>query len=175
LADEIDPLTLLARDGTEEEVRARAAKGLPPDGGAEALWMAAAWLRPAVVRILLDAGVFAGAAKHHGATALAAAFQRGFTRDGCEIAEVLLSRGADINHADAIGWTALHHAAWCAQPAIVAFLLERGARSDLIDREGKTALDLAHGRTYNDYRDMSDSSNPPEADYLAVERLLRES
>ena len=174
MADGIDPLTLLARDGTEDEVRACAAKGLPADGGAAALWMAAAWLRPGVIRTLLDAGVAAGAVSRDGATALHVAFDRGFTSSGREVADLLLSHGADIDHADDAGRTALHDAAWCAQPAVVGFLLERGARVDLVDRDGKTALDLARSRSYNDYRDMFDNSHPPEADYLAVEGLLRE-
>ena len=174
MADGIDPLTLLARDGTEDEVRACAAKGLPNDSGAQALWMAAAWRRPAVIRILLDAGVAAGAVTRGGDTALQAAFQNGFTSVGRDIADLLLSRGASIDQVDDAGRTALHDAAWCAQPAVVGFLLERGARVDLVDRDGKTALDLARSRSYNDYRDMFDNSHPPEADYLAVERLLRE-
>ena len=173
MADDIDPLMLLARDGTENEVRACAAKGLPADGGAAALWMAAAWLRPGVIRILLDAGVAAGAVSRDGATALHVAFDRGFTSGAREVADLLLSRGADIDQADASGWTPLHHAAWRAEPAVVGFLLEHGARIDLVDRKGKTALDLACGRSYNDFRDMHDNSHPPEGDYLAVERLLR--
>jgi hypothetical protein len=174
VAEEIDPLMLLARDGSEDDVRARLKNGLPADGGAEALWMAAAWQRSAVVRILLDAGVPAGATCRDGRFALQAAFQSGFTAAARDVAQLLLARGADVDQADDLGCTALHDPAWRARVDVVRFLLAHGARVDLADHEGKTALELARGRSYDDYCDMFDNRHPPEADYAEVERLLRD-
>jgi ankyrin repeat protein len=174
VAEALDRLMLLARDGTEDEVRACADAGLPADGGAAALWMAATWQRPDVVRILLDAGVRPGAVTRDGATALHAAFQSGFNADGRAVADLLLERGAAIDHANDIARTALHDAAWKANIDVVRFLLDRGARVGLVDFEGKTARELASGRSYNDLCDTFDNRHPPEADYIEVERMLRE-
>ena len=46
------------------------------------------------------------------------------------------------------GWTALHHAANYIHPKIVKLLLEAGARTDLTNHAGQTALDMAR-RTNN--------------------------
>lgn len=64
-----------------------------------------------------------------------------------EIVEHLLDHGADINHADADGRTALSVAALCAprNPGVnvVQTLLERGASVDHKDKEGMTPLLVA--------------------------------
>jgi ankyrin repeat protein len=51
-----------------------------------------------------------------------------------------LAAGADVNLADAQGWTPLHFAAQAQSPAIVALLLEKGATVDVPDRHGNTPL-----------------------------------
>lgn len=64
-----------------------------------------------------------------------------------EIVDHLLDYGADINHADADGRTALSVAALCAPRtpgvSVVSTLLERGATVDHKDKEGMSPLLVA--------------------------------
>lgn len=65
-----------------------------------------------------------------------------------EIVEHLLDNGANVNHADADGRTALSVAALCAPSnhgyaTVVSILLDRGASVDHQDREGMTPLLVA--------------------------------
>ena len=57
--------------------------------------------------------------------------------------EALLTKGADIDAADEMGWTALHNAAWRGHDAVVKRLLLSGADMNRADRNGATALMLA--------------------------------
>ncbi len=59
-----------------------------------------------------------------------------------DIAELLLSYGADINAGEG-KTTALHGAVLFGQKAMVLWLLEHGAQANLTDFEGKTPLRLA--------------------------------
>lgn len=59
----------------------------------------------------------------------------------------LLDEGADINRADNNGaWTPLMCAAYYGFPEAAALLLERGARRDLRNTGGQTAMDCARGQ-----------------------------
>lgn len=62
-----------------------------------------------------------------------------------EIARQLLAAGADIDHVNARGYTALMLAASIdfGDSAMMALLLQQGARADIKGPSGKTALDLA--------------------------------
>lgn len=62
--------------------------------------------------------------------------------DNAELAELILSRGADVN-AGAGGNTALHGAAMMGQTRMTKWLLEHGADPEAVDYEGKTALQRA--------------------------------
>ncbi len=55
----------------------------------------------------------------------------------------LLTNGADPRIADGSGNTALHHAARCTDPALVATLLDTGAERDAINSEGHSPLAIA--------------------------------
>lgn len=63
------------------------------------------------------------------------------------IVETLIAHGADINHVNSAGETALHYLIkelYCAtSDACMAILLKHGARLDLADNNGQTPLDLA--------------------------------
>ena len=60
------------------------------------------------------------------------------------LVKVLLDDGADINHQNVHGWTALHQAAYANLPQLARLLLDRGARTDLEARgEGGTPLTVA--------------------------------
>jgi ankyrin repeat protein len=61
-----------------------------------------------------------------------------------EVAEVLLSKGADINQVDHSGRTALIYAAQFRQKDIVELLVEKGADLEVRDdNDGATALEWA--------------------------------
>jgi deoxycytidylate deaminase len=54
-----------------------------------------------------------------------------------------MDSGADINCCNYLGWSALMYAAFLGCTATVVFLLENGAREDLVDWYGRKALCLA--------------------------------
>lgn len=56
-----------------------------------------------------------------------------------------LDRGADVNALDGRGMTALHRAADRGFDTVVQYLAERGAKLDIKDQDGRTALDVANG------------------------------
>jgi ankyrin repeat protein len=62
-------------------------------------------------------------------------------RDGdAEKARSELAAGADVNAADAHGWTPLHFAAQAQSASVVQLLLERGGNVHASDAHGNTAL-----------------------------------
>ena len=68
------------------------------------------------------------------------------------LVELLLARGADVGHANAHGWTALHQAAYSGLPALARMLLDAGAAVDTSARgDGGTPMIVAlfwgHGQT----------------------------
>lgn len=117
----------------------------------------AAWTNAVEIgRILLDHGAEVEAATRVGASAL----QYAAAQDHREFAELLVSRGAQVNfqeiqprnqfgHIDkptvANGCTALHYAVKHGQVAMVRWLLERGADMDLLDVWGQSPRDSLTG------------------------------
>jgi ankyrin repeat protein len=67
--------------------------------------------------------------------------------DADKIAAIQFSveQGVDINAVDGNGQTALHIAAGQSSERIVAALVERGAKLDIKDQQGRTPLDVAMG------------------------------
>eukprot|EP00439_Symbiodinium_sp_Y106_P069844 s742_g12.t1 len=61
-----------------------------------------------------------------------------------EIVQLLLEAGAQVNSAD--GWTALMYASSKGHAHVTQLLLEGGSQMDVVNGEGRTALDLAHSR-----------------------------
>ena len=59
--------------------------------------------------------------------------------------ELCLKAGADVNAQDSRGQTALYGAAEKGYDKVVKYLAEHGAKLDMKDRQGKTALDAAIG------------------------------
>lgn len=59
-----------------------------------------------------------------------------------DIAELLLNQGADINAGEG-GNPALHGAVFFGQTSMVAWLLSKGARTDLDNYQGKKPLEIA--------------------------------
>jgi ankyrin repeat protein len=103
-----------------------------------------------IAKFLVDHGAPINSQTQDGMTPLTSAAYRGAK----DVVDYLLSKGADVNHRAADGRTALIAAAQFDRTAatarqhdvglqIVESLLKAGARKDLVDRLGKTAVDHA--------------------------------
>ncbi|XP_008215505.1 ankyrin repeat domain-containing protein 50 isoform X1 [Nasonia vitripennis] len=79
------------------------------------------------------------ATDRHGQTALNLAARHGYS----DVVKVLLTAGANVDHADCDGWTALRAAAWGGHTKVVEQLLECGAMVDCADWDQRTALRAA--------------------------------
>jgi len=77
-----------------------------------------------------------------GSTAVMFAAERGFT----EIVQLLVAKGANVNHHNKYGFTALHAAASNNHADVVKLLLEKGAQVDAQDELGQTPLYFAAER-----------------------------
>ena len=64
-------------------------------------------------------------------------------RGAIEAVTLILELRADINEANEYGQTALHAAAYLKADKLVQFLVENGAKMDLIDKFGQTPLSIA--------------------------------
>jgi ankyrin repeat protein len=62
-----------------------------------------------------------------------------------EAIKLLMAAGVDINAVDSRGQSALHGAAFWGKDQVVEFLVKNGAKVDLKDKKGFTALDSALG------------------------------
>ncbi len=116
------------------------------------------------IQLLLEHGADVSLRQKNGTTALmfAAGLGRGvgvFAKDYgtetdlLEAAKVLVAHGADVNAISDAGQTAMHFAAQAAdvnlpQPsdAMVRFLAEHGARLDVLDKQGRTPIEMAQGK-----------------------------
>lgn len=78
-------------------------------------------------------------ADRHGQTPLNLAARHGYA----DVVRVLLTAGANADHADCDGWTALRAAAWGGHTKAVEQLLEHGAMVDCADWDQRTALRAA--------------------------------
>ena len=95
---------------------------------------------PALIKLLLEHGAQANASNHYGHTPLHVATQN----SNPEALTLLLEAGADPNAQNRNGATPMHSAATGTQDTNVwQILLHYGARLDLTNKTGKTALDLA--------------------------------
>ena len=61
-----------------------------------------------------------------------------------DVTKLLVARGADVNSSGEHGWTALHGAAYKGMDAVVQFLIENGARTEVFDEYGQTPLSIAN-------------------------------
>jgi quinoprotein dehydrogenase-associated probable ABC transporter substrate-binding protein len=91
------------------------------------------------VRYLLAHGADVNARFLDGTTALTNATRFGFN----DLVTVLLDGKADPNGADISAWTPLMFAAWIDDPAVVRQLVKAGAKLELADTNGLTALGVA--------------------------------
>lgn len=68
-------------------------------------------------------------------------------------AELLIERGADINHQDVEGWTPLMAAADSGKLAMVQWLVAHGAAASVRSRQGLDAAELAERRGHREVAD----------------------
>jgi uncharacterized protein len=107
----------------------------------------------AVMRLLLDKGADAKAVTKDHTTAMILAaglsWVMGITnvaeKDSLEAIKICIEHGVDVNAANDKGSTALHGAAASGRDQVVAFLVEKGAKLDAKDKDGRTPLDIAMG------------------------------
>lgn len=117
-----------------------------------------------LMRLLLGHGADPMLGTRHGTSPLMAAAGVGWVRaqtfvPGGEAAhleavELLVELGGDVNQVNDMGLAAVHGAAFRWSGAVVTYLVERGARLDVKDKVGRTALAWAQGVTI--------PSTPPE-------------
>jgi hypothetical protein len=101
-----------------------------------------------VVQKLIEYGADIDARGEDGWTPLSWASRGHFFKD-VSVVRLLLERGADVNsRADDDGFTPLHRASEHGAVEIVRLLLEHGADVEAVNRDGKTALQVAGTRTY---------------------------
>ena len=131
------PLNEAAGKGHREVVELLLAKGADPAGAtarARRRWK----MRCAAGHAGAAGALLAGGAAQAGPLLLDAAL-KGET----EIADLLISKGADVNVRDQSGGTPLHAAALKGRTAIAKLLLDHGAAVDARDNDGLTPLDTA--------------------------------
>jgi ankyrin repeat protein len=91
-------------------------------------------------------------------------------RQSIEAIQVCLEAGVDINAVDGRGQTALYGAALQGYDEVVKFLLGHGAKLDIKDQRGFTALDAAEGKA-GGFGFGGGSANP----HPATAKILRDS
>jgi uncharacterized protein len=101
--------------------------------------------RTASMSALLDAGALVDEADGDGITSLSWTA----IANRVDMAQLLIQRGADVNHVDKKGMTPLLYAASIdyGDSAMIELLLKSGAQAGARTKEGLTALELA--RKYN--------------------------
>ncbi len=107
-----------------------------------------------VMKLLLEKGADPNIPTASSTTALMAAagvnwvVAQTFTEDlptQLEAVKLCLEKGADVNAANSMGLTAVFGAANRGADELLAFLVERGARLDVKDKEGRTPIVWAEG------------------------------
>ena len=127
--------------------------------GATALWLAAHFAEPGVMRALADGGADPRFAMEDGTTPLMAAVAARRRREPglapnpaederlvLEAARVAIDAGVEVNAVDAAGNTALHTAARRRLDTVVQLLSDSGADLHAANGDGQTPLALAGGR-----------------------------
>jgi ankyrin repeat protein len=111
-----------------------------------------------VVKLLLDKGADPKLATRAGITPLMAVAgvgskeedttgRRKTEEDAIQTIDLLLKAGVDPNAAEGKGLTAMHGAAQKGYDKVIAYLADHGAKVDVKDKQGKTPLDAALGRS----------------------------
>jgi ankyrin repeat protein len=163
----LDVLTLLIEKGANpnrvytKTVPPRQAQGnINVAPGSTPLYRAVRSIDLTAVRLLVAAGANVSQALADGSTPIMAAAGLGAPRGGddevteagerndpLEVMKILIEQGADVNAVNNAGMTAMHYAVQRGSDRLVEFLAAQGARFDIRNKQGRTAADLARGRT----------------------------
>ncbi len=128
-------------------------RGWVDHAGGTAFWRAAMSSDVEVMRALVAAGADPNSKTDQGTTPLMVAAGLGwignFSQNAPEsfmaAVEYCLELGNDINAVDEDGFTALHGAASRGDSKIVQWLVDHGARVDIVNKDGNSAADMAYG------------------------------
>ncbi|MDX1567048.1 MAG: ankyrin repeat domain-containing protein, partial [Longimicrobiales bacterium] len=116
------------------------------------LGLAAFFGHPEVAKVLLEAGAEPDTASENTmrVTPLHSAAAHGDSRVAYRICEMLLTRGADPNVAQAGGWRPLHQAASHGNLALVKLLVRHGSEVAVRSDDGRTPLSMAREAGHED-------------------------
>jgi len=157
-SDGYTPLALAAARNKIKVIKLLAARGADLEaeipGGYTPLFVAIGEGKFAAAKTLMDAGANAKVAEgpQHFTLLMAVATQRPPERriiqvtqgvGPVDIAQELVTRGADVNAVSTKGVTALMIAAARDNSALIGVLMRAGARAEMKSEEGQTALDIA--------------------------------
>jgi hypothetical protein len=101
---------------------------------------------------------------------MAAAYQPDEGSSDLRKIDTALRNGANINHQDAWGYTALIYAAYYGYPMIAEHLIANGARRDIREKKGYTAYEMAK-YYYEDYQSRARKKTEPELDSHYQEKI----
>ena len=148
-----------------KQLSAKADPNAQDTSGWTALMYASLAERPEIMQALLDAGADPNLRSHRGQTAIMAVSIAFTTLE--EKVRMLKAAGGDINAQDADGQTALMIAAdGFDRSNIVSILLSEGARKDLRDARGHTALERLESKAR--------SLSVQQAEYEKLRQLLED-
>jgi ankyrin repeat protein len=160
---ELDLIKALIAHGAN--VNARLTKKIPLRGqpsfdgrwanmiGATPFWRAAQSDDVTVMRLLKDSGADPNIASTDHTTALMVAAGVGWSdgqshgsqTDAPEALKLCLEWGGDVNAKNDVAYTALHGAAFRGANDVVQMLVEKGARMDVKNQEGRLPVNMAEG------------------------------
>lgn len=161
-----------ARKGQAEEVSMLMASGAPFTTdwlGTSPLHLAAQHGHTQTAEVLLRAGVSRDARTKVDRTPLHMAAQHGHTR----VVELLISSGASTNNADMLNMTPLHWACEHNHVEIAKILLRAGARLDVKSKFGKTSMDIARAKGYDEV--LAALSSGQDQDLMLPKGLKRQA
>ena len=108
------------------------------------LHLAAASGNTGIVKLLIENGAIIDAQNKYGDTPLMGTIKPSNYVSHTDIANLLIENGADINEkTNDMGYTPLHYAAWASSADMVKILIDEGAKVNITDLWGQTALDIA--------------------------------
>jgi uncharacterized protein len=160
--DSLELMQALVEAGADPNARVRRKLWFSPTShdrswvdhrGATAFWRAAMSSDVEAMRILVAAGADPKLASDSGVTPLMVAAGLGWTGNftqnapdsWLEAVKYCLSLGADVNAVDRKGFTAIHGAASRGDNEVVQYLVDQGARVDVVNKDGNSPADMAFG------------------------------